>query len=367
VPLSTPTLTSGLQLPTPKDTHEVTLLYDVEYHGVWVFLTSRDGSDSRHFFYDERIGGYEPGAGGFFPVSFDDEDIGPTTACRYLNRTVIGTRDGRLLCFSKTALDDMGDPIISKMAACLTRSDELDQDTRVHRMELIRGLASDCFDVKVYGGASPEAAYMGPNRKLLYSGRMCQHRKPFPIEQRSPAIVVQLSNDAAGASWMLDAGQIEYSLHPLIYSDRKPAVVPAVCCGPEVDTPVVPPTDPDGGPGAGTDPKPEPCTDCEDWMALNHTEEFAAVEVYRLSTGGNLNSLATLQAGLPEWIQDIVNADICGITSASDVVIRWANQLHTNTGTYTYDDFLAIVDPATIDPGFPFSGWIMFDCNDQVA
>jgi hypothetical protein len=106
------------------------------------------------------------------------------------------------------------------------------------------------------------------------------------------------------------------------------------------------------------------CEPCANWMELNTTEVFATMDVYRFPAGGgNLNSLAALQAGLPTWIETIVNAGICGIDEASDVVIRWANQLHVNTGTLTYTEFMALVDSPDI--GFPFSGWIMFACEDQ--
>jgi hypothetical protein len=157
------------------------------------------------------------------------------------------------------------------------------------------------------------------------------------------------------------------------HQPRLPALEPAACCTPEV--PVTPPgvTPPDGGPGAGTDPKGS-CQNCGDWMDKNYTDLIDAnndsvqEKAYALVEFGDMNN-GDAQAQLAANRYAIDQSNICGITPGGNwkIVVLWFGGASPLPPTvWGINDFLAL-DPNSLAPaGVPYTSYkvqIFFTCE----
>jgi hypothetical protein len=241
VPLSQAVLTEGLNLPRGDiEDYLVQARLDPERNGVYIFLTPKDdsGGADLHFWYDERVGGYSPQLGGWFP---DDIESGfaPTASTPepWLGRVIIGTRDGRLVEFDNDTRDDLGETITTRFEYLL---DDvlLNRETILHRMTILPGANTGTIKFKVWGGLTPEAAYgVAGTRHLLASGPPPDFdsgaRKAMIRKCRALALVVQVYNDEADGR--LEIEEIEAATQPgRILSPRNLSarVVPAPCKAP---------------------------------------------------------------------------------------------------------------------------------------
>lgn len=353
--ISESVLTTYIQVPSAVDDYRVQMRRDVDNAGLWMFFTRRETGQSTHIFMSERTGGY-------YPQRFDDIN-GPTASCVYDNKVLLGTRDGRILSFQRAPalmVDAAGgetSPVECRMAVSLVRSEDLEFDTRLYDMHLVRAEGAGNVTLRVWGGASPEAAFEG-TRWLLWENVLMERRSSFLVEQRSPALVLEASS-SGGAPWALEAFQIDTVLEPLIYTERQEGGTASTPAGPDV-VPVVPSETPGtGGPGAGTTP-PAECVDCAVWMATNYSLELdmgSGLEKAYTLVGGN--TLTGAQAELAANKHVIEDANLCGLSSFNIFVVVFDGPDTVPAGVQTIAAFNALVE----DPMNPYKLAVYFGCS----
>lgn len=356
-PLSESVLTDIINGPT-VDTHYVSVVQDTKSFGIWIFLTPIDGTEGRHLFYDQRTGRFQQDAGGFWPIVFGSTGVQPTCAMRYLGDVVFGTMDGRMMTFDKTVKgEDGGDEFDSHLMMQMVRPDEIgDYSVHMREIALVMGLDSDPTNLTLYGGETPERAFINTSAWTLWQGAMNYTRNSFPISCAAPAVVLRLS--CSGAAFALESCQVEYGLEPIFIQPKRPALTGVPICAPPVAaTPDTTP-DPGEGPGSGG-PDPGSCTLCATWLAAQ--PGTITVDGYTALPYGTMAVLATVQSDVIANAPAIVAAGICGITSVSDLIIYWENTAHVNSGTCSYDFFIA----NNPDDPFVFIGRAYFRCEDQ--
>jgi len=201
--LTAPILTEGIQTTALDTPPRVIVIRDAARHGVHVFMTKAGDAGSTHFWYDERIGGWEPGRGGFFPEHYP-LNCQPSAACIWKAQVIIGTEAGFLVRFKDTARDDLDQPIES--FATMTRlafGDENDEAI-IRRMQLVFSVASAPVQLTVYKGDTSEIVYDTTKRREMLSMTL-EVPKPSPLTQtiRGPSLIVVLS-DVEGGAWRLE-------------------------------------------------------------------------------------------------------------------------------------------------------------------
>ena len=135
----------------------VRMVWDDSVQGFHLFLTALDGSDSTHYFYDEREGAW-------WPDTFKTATMNPTSVHIYdgdgpNDRVVLlGGLDGYLRHFSSSSLSDDGSAIESEVWLGPLR---LDQDIAfiVHEIQMKLGSNSGPVDYELYVGDSAENAF----------------------------------------------------------------------------------------------------------------------------------------------------------------------------------------------------------------
>jgi hypothetical protein len=202
IPLSPMVLTEGIQLPRGHESeYRVIVRRDTQRHNAMIYLTKVVSGSSLHFAYDERTGQFSPQAGGFMPDAFPDL-LGPMSACVYRGQLLIGTRDGRVLFVDDSVDEDDGETIVPRMAAQVMDEPDTSMDTILSRMAITPGLESGPINYAVYAGRTPEEAYQGAQRRLLFSG-VCEGvqgaGRPITRVVRAPALVLELSAPNGGA------------------------------------------------------------------------------------------------------------------------------------------------------------------------
>lgn len=92
-------------------TNQIQLAWDVNRHGLWIFITPYDSDVTKHYFYDHR-------SDSFWPVMIP-EDHGPTAVHEYDSddpddrAVLVGGRDSYIRYFLRRQKSDDGDPIFS--------------------------------------------------------------------------------------------------------------------------------------------------------------------------------------------------------------------------------------------------------------
>jgi hypothetical protein len=207
--LSEHVLTEGIQIPREDvDLYLVQVRRDTRRHLTHIFITPAVSGTALHFAYDERIGLWQRGRGGFFPETFPDR-IGPTASCVWQGELIMGTRDGYLVKFDDEAKDDDGEAIECRFVCSLMKEQDLTHDTILRHLVIILSDGSDPVTWKIYGGATAEQAYAREARWLLASGTVGPGGKPIRRNVRAPALVLEISNSTAGESFSIEEIQVE--------------------------------------------------------------------------------------------------------------------------------------------------------------
>lgn len=253
VPVSAGVLTELIQFPRgDRQAYAVTLVRDTQRHGLHIFLTLRESTGSVHLWYDEKIGGYQPGAGGFFPEDFPD-DCDPICAVNWRGSVIMGGKTGYLWKFGTTAADN-GAGITTRMPLSLMNDDGVIGDTVLSYFKAELSDSSDAVTCRIFGGNTVEGAYSLAHREQLFSRSLTAFSAPIIHRLRSRALVAEFSSTAAGTEWRLEAVAAEVSKTAMLRRSRATTIAAAAGkCEPFVatDPPEPPDPDPSPGPGAG--------------------------------------------------------------------------------------------------------------------
>lgn len=233
VNISQNVLTRYLEVPrVDLETFWIIAIRDPRRHNLHIFLTPRATGPGVHITYDERVGQYAPGQGGFFIDTYPDR-CGPTAACIYQGQMVLGTRDGYLCILDDTGTaDDGGEAVDMRYGLSLVAIGDQSADTQLDELRLTLGRESTDTRFEVWGGETAEQALVGPDRFLLYRGlaQADNPGKPFTQRVRAKAIVVEMLSHAAGERHAFE--KAEAVITPVAPGRRRARVTPAAPSGP---------------------------------------------------------------------------------------------------------------------------------------
>jgi len=228
-PISRDVLTELIQYPRVyRSDYQVTLIRDPARHGLHIFLSQESGST--HFWYDERTGGYEAGAGGFFPEQYP---FTPTCAAIWQGRVIIGTSDGHLVEFvDDGSRSDYGTTAIDGyFTLTLVDEDPYDNDTIVDHVYGVLGVNSGDAELTVYGGQTAEAAYDSTERWSLGTFTLPQNPQRVYVRKRGSALALKLRNATAAEDLVFEALEADVRTgRPLSRSGWKPALAVGTPC-----------------------------------------------------------------------------------------------------------------------------------------
>ncbi len=196
LPLSEDVLTRGIQFDRALvQQRQVVVRPDPKRHRVMFYLSgTMQGVSTEHYCYEERVGRYKRGTGGWFPDDLPAA-MGPTCAEVHKGELVLGTFDGRLLRMDDTADKDDGVPFTTKFTAALLKGERADRTVKLLRTYITLREASRDLSYAVYGGRSAEEAYIGAKRWLMFAGTVKASDPDRVIRKRgrAKAIVIELS------------------------------------------------------------------------------------------------------------------------------------------------------------------------------
>lgn len=277
-PLSSPVLTQGITFDyRERDTLAVSVVRAPASNGLHTFITPRNGTVGNHFWYDERIGAYQPGAGGFIPDTFP---VGqqPTCAAVWRGRPVFGCADGFLRELNPAAKTDGGAPI-----AAFVFSEELDlggidSDSIISDLAIEMDKDGDVGLVQVLGGYTAKALYDPATRVLLW-----QNYAPpgdYMVDARMPVLAVAISSGPTNNRWIMEGIDADVdAAHRFTREAPITIPLPQLACGvaaasptADVPPPFLPPPPPGGGEvDDDADECGPSCSHAEggvDWMAI---------------------------------------------------------------------------------------------------
>jgi len=185
-----------------REDYTVTLVRDPSRHGLHVCITPDTGT-ATHLYYDERIGQYQPGSGGFFPEQYN---FSPTCATVWRGRPVFGTTNGYIVQFndSDTPSDYGSTAIDGYLTLSLVDEEPFNNDTILESVIPVLGSSSGNVTMTVYGGKTPEAAYDSSERWQLGTYTLTSVPNRALVRQRGPALAVRLRNNTAGNSFVFE-------------------------------------------------------------------------------------------------------------------------------------------------------------------
>lgn len=362
VNISMDILTDIIQNDDALETRMVTLVRDPKRHLLHLFLTLNSGQTT-HLAYSEQVGGYIAGRGGFFPETYPDR-VGPTCACYYGGRPILGGRDGVLYTFDDAQESDDGEQINSKVAMRHLDDSDLTLEPVICQSELLMRSDSDAVKLAVYGGETAEHAYADADRVTIHPPESVSGRRNTLLTTgRAPALVFELQSAGNNTAWHMEALQTEYQLEPVIEGVIVPPAPPAPCAPVTATTP---PGGPTGGPGEpeDTDP-PEECTDCALWMAANTTGLVFIDPDF-------LSAYKLAEITFPEIVQGVVaaargtidKANLCALGTNWNIYVEWVGGPDpTPPNIWTIDDFLA--EDLTVAPYTDYKLRVYFLCEIQ--
>lgn len=245
--LSRDVLTEGIQFPSENMAdYLVSVVRDPTKHETYFFLTPRLGGSGLHFTYEERIGRFMPGLGGFQPDEYP-EALNPTCAVAFMGRVLMGTRDGRIIAFDDNADDDAGEALESFASLWLLKEPDTSRETILGKSAITPGMDSGEIAVTVYGGRTSEEAFTGSDRDVLFEATVEADEGPaiLPQKTRAPALVMQLG-DVDGSRWSVERVEVATKPGKLVSRHLRTPTVHDGPCSPPADT-----NQSDGG-GTGT-------------------------------------------------------------------------------------------------------------------
>lgn len=148
------------------DASIIRMAWDDEHIGVWVIVTSLDGSPSSHFFYDVRNEG-------FFPIRFGDNDHNPVAVHTYDGddpsdrRVLFGGEDGYVRTFYSGSKNDDGTAIDSYVLMGPFVAEAGFLPIVLQEMQAIVDDATDSLSYEIYVGNSAESALVATSGGYL--------------------------------------------------------------------------------------------------------------------------------------------------------------------------------------------------------
>ncbi len=291
-------LTEGLNLlASERGDYRVIVTRDPVANTLHVFRTREDGVQSSHIAYDERIGQYQApsfdsrgnlmASGGFFTDQYPTT-LEPTCAWISRGRLVMGTRGSKITTFSHDVTTDDGTAVASRYAVDLLDDGDLNNDTVLSDLALVPSSGSAAVNIRVYGGRTPEEAFVGTNRRLLraregYTYADAGSRMVWRV--RAPALVLEVSSDSGSIAvermevMTYPARRLNRHLRTPITAPDAPCEFPAISSGSS--------TGGDDGPGAGSVPPPS-----DEWLvvltqsAIDSQDPDPYTTVYLAQQGG---------------------------------------------------------------------------------
>jgi len=255
VGISGEVLSAGITFPrADRDRYRVTIIRDASRRGMHIWIT---GPDSRHFWFDERLG-WAGGVGGFFPESYHANVGNPTCAWLWKGVVCFGTTTGKVCRFGGTT--DLGQAIACKAAFSIVGEGdgedfEPENDTILTELFVTLGKSSASATVRYFGGRDAEEAFDSEDRYTLLAGvPVVRHDPPLFYEVRAPWIVAEISGSVSTPI-------ILESMHAASHSDQRIDMAPVaeppappVPCAPAVAEDDDGDGDAPPGPGPGIRP-----------------------------------------------------------------------------------------------------------------
>jgi hypothetical protein len=381
--VSAGTLSAIIQIPD-TDSLLVQVLRDVTRHGCHIFLSNAaSGNPATNIWYDELVGrfGSAPPSqlasmyggtpGGYFPETYPDA-VGPTASVAYLGKVVLGGRDGFLRVFDDSVYSDTGTAIATKAALGMVIDGDLDHDTLIESGVVYLSDNAGAVSMTMFGGGTPEEAYVGANRWQHWQKNTIGKVTPFARRSRSTAQVLEMAQTSGTLTWAVEEVQITTTPCMLTRRTRTVPPPPPVPCPVYVPPAVVtPPTDPNG-PGTGPDPVPS-CTLCVTWMNANTTGTVSN------GMGGTYNGylltgpsdLATAIGAVDAALTALRAQAICKLPTDNNLIyVRMVvSHIGTGGGGYFGNPWLLPDLQATfLPPGAQWDGYtfkIWFTCEDN--
>lgn len=251
VPLSYPVLRAPLKIAVASASdYIVQITHEPQNSLVFVFLTHRtDSTLDRMVVYHELVGGYDAMMGGWVVDAYQ-EDAGPMASCTWQGRAVLGGRDGQLRWFTdEEDLDDGTEAIPNAVPLRLIDADGLENDVVLHRIMVLLDSSSGPINVRVYGGANPQAAYQPTTRTLRCQFEATQTTPPIVPRVRDGALVAVLSS-ASDEPWAIQA--LDADVRAVLQHSRGPR--PTNPGATAVSTPGLPPAGGSSTTPGGTGP-----------------------------------------------------------------------------------------------------------------
>jgi hypothetical protein len=233
VGLSAGVLTKVIQIARALiDTYRVQVRRDTARHVTHFFLTSRAAAISFHCAYDERVGEFQRGSGGWF-IDLLPVRIGPTASTVWRGEVLLGTRDGFVCVFEDAAKSDDGTAIEARFACGLIQRPDLNRDAVLRKLAILKRVQSDPVTYRVFGGLTPQQVFTGfvpADRWILLEGTAPDAQKPIVRGCRSPFLLLELSNTTLGQGFAVEAVEASVSSGRLTRRRRRtPSPAPAPC------------------------------------------------------------------------------------------------------------------------------------------
>lgn len=253
VNISRSVIAGGISIsPTDAAAINPVVIRDPIRHGLHVWLTRSTGGGT-FWWYDETVGGYAQGRGGFWQETYPS-GLEPVCATLWKNQVVIGTRNGRIVRFSDAAKDDLGTAIESVCPLTVVTMAPVRGDMHVAEAEVTLADGSGDITLNVYGGATTEDVFSS-RRSLLQTVTVSAFDPGVPLGCRAPAVLLEIYSHTAGSSWALEGVEISYEKAEKLGDRRIVSPAPAgAACTPIVATTSTETDSTPGGPGGGTRP-----------------------------------------------------------------------------------------------------------------
>lgn len=266
VNVSRPVLWAGITFQREtRDDYIVQCVREPRYGLLYIFLTRKRPTDelpSVAIVYDEKIGAYSAGQGGFFQDDYL-EDLFPTASALYRGRVVLGCRDGYVRQFDETVTDDDGVGFDVQLPLTLIDEPGLNNSSRVRNWHIQLARGSQAVAVQIYGGETAEDVYDSTARVRIWNGKITAGAGPRIDTLMAPAIVFELSSAVPAASrWALEFIEADIDSVARLIPFRRKAAAPHAPCSlaqpfgvpvNDTDPPATPPT---GGSSPVTPPGP---------------------------------------------------------------------------------------------------------------
>ena len=216
--LSSPILTQDITGNATTD--RVLVLRDSRKQRIYVWITPTTGA-SRGFVYDERVGSYQAGTGGFFPIAVPEAQ-GPTCGVVYRGEVVYGGRTGQLWKFDDNATDDIGTPIESRVSLRILNTEKNDPEIVLREWALMLGNTSSSVEARVWGGRNAEEALIGADRWMFWSQTVSAYDDSWPMQAAAPALAMEIR--ATSGRWSFEGcvAQVESIGKTGVWSPESP-------------------------------------------------------------------------------------------------------------------------------------------------